>query len=88
MVPTDYLKYNTLFMLGYIYINNNNIIISHTTLVGMTLILVSFFISHTTSFGMTLILVSFFLINIILIILATKWSGFNFITTSGIAMRL
>ena len=30
-------------------------IISHTTLVGMTLILVSFFISHTTSVGMTLI---------------------------------
>ena len=62
MVPTDYLKYNTLFMLGYIYINNNNIIISHTTLVGMTLILVSFFIlfilliSHTTLVDMTLIL--------------------------------
>ena len=47
---------------------NVRIVISHTTLVGMTLI------SHTTLVGMTLILVSFFLI-IILFILATNWSN-------------
>ena len=53
-------------------------IVSHTTSVGMTLILVSFFliISHTTLVGMTLILVSFFLIIIIILfILATNWSN-------------
>ena len=55
--------------------------ISHTTLVGMTFILVSFFIlliSHTTLVGMTFILVSFFILLILLIliiILATKWSS-------------
>ena len=61
------------------------IIISHTTSVGMTLILVSFFISHTTSVGMTLILVSFFLI---LIILATKLSCYNSRTSGSKAMGL
>ena len=46
-------------------------LISHTTLVGMTLI------SHTTLVGMTLILVSFFILILILliIILATKASS-------------
>ena len=59
--------------------------ISHTTSVGMTLTLVSFFlISHTTSVGMTLTLVSFFLI----IILATKLSRYNSRTTSHRAMKL
>ena len=55
-------------------------LVSHTTLVGMTLILVSFFliishttlvgmtlISHTTLVGMTLILVSFFILILFLI---------------------
>ena len=58
---------------------NVRIVISHTTLVGMTLI------SHTTSVGMTLILVSFFLI---LIILATKWSRYNSKTTGSRVMKL
>ena len=67
----------------------NELIISHTTSVGMTLILVSFFlISHTTLVGMTLILVSFFISHttsvgmtliflflILIIILATKASS-------------
>ena len=51
------------------------ILISHTTSVGMTLTLVSFFISHTTLVGMTLILVSFFILILIIIILATKFSS-------------
>ena len=62
-------------------------IISHTTLVGLTLILVSFFISHTTSVGMTLTLVSFFIL-LILFILATKWSRYNSKTTGSRSMKL
>ena len=51
-------------------------------------ILCHLIISHTTSVGMTLPLVSFFLFLILIIILATKLSGYSSRTSSSNAMKL